>query len=173
MLLSIGKIKLKPGLTQDYHVSGCIPPSVTADYTGFSLKDPVIFDGKVTNSGNGTFQVEGNYQGKISYVCSRCLAPCVRSVSGRLNALFSEDPLTVQEDEVDIRRLDGDNICLDGLIMSSISFDMPMQPLCREDCRGLCPICGADLNKKACTCREDQIDPRWEKLKNFKFTPDK
>ena len=44
-----------------------------------------------------------------------------------------------------------------------------MQPLCRPDCRGLCPVCGVDLNQQSCSCGKDDIDPRWEKLKNLKF----
>ncbi|MBQ3561654.1 MAG: DUF177 domain-containing protein, partial [Oscillospiraceae bacterium] len=44
-------------------------------------------------------------------------------------------------------------------------LEVPFQLLCREDCKGLCPVCGSDLNEKTCNCNQKQIDPRLEKLK--------
>ena len=56
-------------------------------------------------------------------------------------------------------------IDIDELIMTDVTLEVPFQLLCREDCKGLCPVCGSDLNEKTCNCNQKQIDPRLEKLK--------
>ena len=56
-------------------------------------------------------------------------------------------------------------IDIDELIMTDVTLEIPFQLLCREDCKGLCPVCGSDLNEKTCNCTQKQIDPRLEKLK--------
>ena len=57
------------------------------------------------------------------------------------------------------------NIDMDELVMTDVTLELPFQLLCREDCKGLCPVCGADLNETTCNCNTKQIDPRLEKLK--------
>ena len=53
------------------------------------------------------------------------------------------------------------------LLLEQIQLNVPMKPLCRADCAGLCPTCGANLNEGPCGCQKDEIDPRWEGLKAF------
>lgn len=173
MILSISKIKHQPGLSQKFDISAVIPREVAADFADISVTGLVEFRGSVSNAGDGLFRLEGEYSAQVGYSCCRCLKPCSKKVSGNIEALFGDSSAAALEDEIDIRQLDGDNICPADLIMSDIAFDFPMQPLCREDCKGICPICGADLNNQACSCAGEKIDPRWEKLKDFKFTPDK
>ena len=57
------------------------------------------------------------------------------------------------------------NIDMDELVMTDVTLELQFRLLCREDCKGLCPICGADLNETTCNCNTTQIDPRLEKLK--------
>ena len=52
-------------------------------------------------------------------------------------------------------------------IRQVLALAMPMKPICSEDCRGLCPQCGANLNEETCDCRSDEIDERWEGLKDL------
>jgi len=173
MFISVSKIKQQPGLSQSYDLSLVIPPDAAADFPDFTLSGEVKTFGTVTNKGDGVYLLEGTYEANIIYDCSRCLSKCTEKVSGSISSLYCENTAAVDEDETDVRPLKAGEIDPAELIMSSISMNMPMQPLCREDCRGLCPICGADLNKQACSCEKDIIDPRWEKLKDFKFTSDK
>jgi uncharacterized protein len=56
---------------------------------------------------------------------------------------------------------------IDNMVRESILLTLPLKPLCREDCKGLCPICGIDLNKSVCSCVKRETDPRWEKLKGL------
>ena len=173
MILSVSKIKQNPGLSLNFEVSGKVPAEVAAEFPEFSVEQPVEFSGTVTNEGKVAFRVTGSYKAQVGYSCGRCLKECTKQVSGDIEALFCEDISGIDQDEIDVRCMDGDKLPLADLIMSDIAFEFPMQPLCREDCKGICPVCGADLNNEACSCNVENIDPRWEKLKNFKFTPDK
>ena len=54
---------------------------------------------------------------------------------------------------------------MDELVMTDVTLELPFQLLCREECKGLCPVCGADLNETTCNCNTKKVDPRLEKLK--------
>jgi len=56
----------------------------------------------------------------------------------------------------------------DPILIEQLQLNVPMKPLCRADCRGLCPDCGADLNAGACSCAETRADPRWGSLAALK-----
>jgi hypothetical protein len=62
----------------------------------------------------------------------------------------------------------GDELDLSQLAREQILLNLPEQVLCREDCKGICPTCGKDLNEGDCKCGEDEIDPRWAALKDLR-----
>ncbi len=64
---------------------------------------------------------------------------------------------------------EGREIDLGGIVREQILLALPMDALCREDCRGLCPVCGKDLNQAECGCERQPADPRWGALKNVKL----
>ena len=168
MTIDIAKIKIKPALSMQFSVQDEVDVSLHG-YSEFVLRSPLIAMGKVTNLGDGDFGVTGNYSVEAELVCGRCTNPYVTTFAAAFETRFSTHPQSTPEDEESVWLVDGDCIELTPVILSEISFNLPMQPLCREDCRGLCPVCGVDLNEHSCSCAEDIIDPRWEKLKNFKF----
>jgi uncharacterized protein len=61
----------------------------------------------------------------------------------------------------------GDMIDLDEILREQIILALPMYPRCVEECRGLCPVCGVDLNKETCDCQRDEVDPRLAVLKTL------
>ena len=63
---------------------------------------------------------------------------------------------------------EGDSIDLDELVREQILLALPTRHLCREDCKGLCQKCGADLNAGDCSCEQGETDPRWAALADFK-----
>lgn len=103
--------------------------------------------------------------GKISSVwegeCRRCMAPLDGELVAEVRELFrrgggdDEGTYPMGEDHINIR-----DMVLDALFVS-----LPLLPLCRQDCRGICPRCGTDLNTATCGCEEVQVDPRWAALK--------
>ena len=65
---------------------------------------------------------------------------------------------------------DAEEVDTDEILLAQVALEMPSKNLCRPDCKGLCPKCGADLNEGDCGCPKDErVDPRLEKLKDFKI----
>lgn len=103
--------------------------------------------------------------------CARCLAPASLEISGELGYLYcsrSAEGLEGFDDcmPVEVDRF-GRVIDVMPQIRESIYTLIPTKILCREDCKGLCPVCGKNLNEDQCSCESENIDPRLEALRNF------
>ena len=113
----------------------------------------------------GGLRVRGSIEAPWHGVCRRCSAPVLGSSSVPVNERFvdergpgDEEAYLVEHDFVDLAPLAHDAIFL----------DLPLAPLCRPDCQGLCPICGIDRNEATCTCQAP-VDPRWATLDGLQF----
>lgn len=120
-------------------------------------------------------------KGEFAIPCSRCLAETRVEIFGELSYLFSlRSPLKEHDPDEDDAASDEDgdvDVILVDTFQGEISFadqiwevlllDLPEGALCRSDCKGLCPICGRDLNTGDCGCREDKTDPRLAVLKDL------
>jgi len=166
MEINLSKIKMTPGASHRFSFEETLSPEEYG-YGEYRLEGSVTCEGSVTNSGNGSYALSASYSSVAVLICSRCGQDFSIPVSGEMEAMFSADPSESEDGECSVYRFENDCIDLGEAVAGEIFFSLPMQPLCREDCRGLCPVCGADLNKKSCSCQSDRIDPRWEKLKNF------
>ncbi len=115
---------------------------------------------RVTNTGDG-YLVTGDLSLDVELICSRCLRPVQTAVETSIEEEFftrsleDEDPLW--EDEL---LVEGHGIDLASLIEESLLVSIPMKPVCREDCPGLCPSCGALLSEGPCECPDPDIDIR-------------
>ena len=105
--------------------------------------------------------------------CDRCLAPIRLDADERLEAMLVVEPpprgeaaaeRELGEDELGVVHLGGDQLDTEPLLIEQIQLAVPGHPLCRPDCRGLCPQCGADRNTEPCRCEERAADPRWAAL---------
>ncbi|HEY6146875.1 MAG TPA: DUF177 domain-containing protein, partial [Thermoanaerobaculia bacterium] len=74
----------------------------------------------------------------------------------------------LDKDDLDVYFYDEPEVSVAPIVEERIQMAVPMKPLCREDCLGLCPTCGKDLNQGPCNCRDEAIDPRWEALSKLK-----
>lgn len=103
--------------------------------------------------------------------CSRCLSSSVNKISTNLYAKLIDISNRSEETEdsvdEDICYYEDEILDLAELIRSQLITSIPMKSLCNEDCKGLCPSCGVDLNKDTCTCDDHLIDPRFAVLKDF------
>jgi uncharacterized protein len=106
--------------------------------------------------------------------CSLCVREIALTIPVRFTLTLQPKPALAPllPDEVELNPEDpddyyfeGDSIDLDGILREQLILALPMYPKCTEDCRGLCPVCGIDLNASSCSCERDDVDPRWEKLK--------
>jgi uncharacterized protein len=109
--------------------------------------------------------VEGTIQGVLRLVCHRCLEPFEWNLNEPVDVyLVPAPPVETQEEveleaeELDYDFFDGEVIEVDQLIAEQIFLSIPFKVLCSEDCRGLCPRCGANLNLEPCKCRKDTGD---------------
>ena len=78
------------------------------------------------------------------------------------------DEREIRGSESEIGFYEGPGIELIDVVREQILLWSPMHPVCREDCRGICPICGQDRNQNLCGCHQDKIDERWSALKNIR-----
>jgi uncharacterized protein len=106
--------------------------------------------------------VTGSAAAQLRGECVRCLTEISDQIDVDLLQLYVHPGSEV--DEEDAGRMEGDLIDLEPLLRDAVVLDLPFQPLCREDCRGLCAECGADLNVDPDHGHDAPIDPRWEKL---------
>lgn len=131
----------------------------------------ILVEAEVTTAG-GDFLVHLKVGSEGKFVCDRCGEEFQRDVRGEVRTLFTFDTEKVQgEGNGEIRLLHSSaqeiNITQDAL--DAFLLAVPAKCLCREECLGLCPRCGANLNKKRCSCFGDEVDSRWETLKGLKF----
>jgi uncharacterized protein len=92
-------------------------------------------------------------------ICRRCTAPVAGELRVRVQERFCDAP----EAEDELYPIIDDTIDLGPMVRDAVVLELPMAPLCREDCAGLCPQCGADRNEGACSCVAPR-DPRWANL---------
>ncbi len=120
--------------------------------------------------------VEGALQTELSLACSRCLEKARLPLATEFRYTFlpgppaTEEEKELKDEELDVGFYSDDQISLDALVFEQILLQIPMKTLCRDDCRGLCPRCGTNLNAGSCNCRPETGDPRLAVLKHFKVT---
>lgn len=113
--------------------------------------------------------VVGTVRAPLAGECSRCLEPVSDEGLYRITELYNYPGReAVEEDEL---FLDGDLLDLEPAIRAAIVLELPFSPLCRPDCRGLCPRCGARLNDDPDHSHEPDIDPRWAGLAGLATEP--
>jgi uncharacterized protein len=150
------------------------PSDIDLDDEEINLIDEIKVRGNLTK-GIAQTDVEGGISTKIEIECSRCLKKTESDLDIDFKAGFvAPENYTEQvEKELDLTELEvsiieNEEINLKELVREQILLSVPAQFFCREDCKGLCDVCGADKNLIDCKCEEKEFDPRWSALKNFK-----
>jgi uncharacterized protein len=106
--------------------------------------------------------------------CSRCSEPVSIPLSDSFTILYTEASKAFRDDEVelnvaemDVDSMEDDRLDLTKLLRENVLLTLPLQPLCRAECRGLCPQCGVNLNETSCGCRVQEGDPRLSSLQRL------
>lgn len=129
------------------------------------LAGEIAVSGTCVNTGR-SYRVEGAVRVLRSFVCDRCLG----TFSQPQAYPFGEDFVRYREgdpQEDGVERFTDEAIDIAPLVRDTILTAQPLRNLCRDDCRGLCPCCGADLNRGDCGCDRRSIDPRLAALANL------
>jgi uncharacterized protein len=122
------------------------------------------------------FRLVGRVRTTLELSCSRCLEPFTLSVDQAFDLRYQphvvntgEGERQIEEDDLTTAFYENDEIDLGQLMREQFYLALPMKPLCREECRGLCSVCGANLNKTTCDCKRDWDDPRLAALKQLRI----
>lgn len=117
---------------------------------------------------NEELLVQFTYKGKLQLKCDRCLEPFEYELEGEAFKEIKPESYSEKESEDDdFYYYEGEDLEISTLVLDDIVFNLPLQMVCNPDCKGLCPKCGANLNKQDCECEKESIDPRFEVLKGF------
>lgn len=167
MKINLKQLKLHYEDVIYFNFNGSIDDGFLAD-SGAGLKAPVEMEITVQRQAQ-VFYGAGTLKTVIEYNCSRCLKLFVRPVALELTFIiaeagkesgYAEEFIILENDEADITAY------IEGVIFESL----PLSPICDPNCQGLCPICGGDKNIDDCQCKNEEIDPRWEKLQKLNIS---
>lgn len=169
-LIPITNLKRSLGNRREEQRSGQVGELRVADTT--VAADAIVDADAVLDSVDGGIEVTATVAAPWSGECRRCLRPVNGRLEARVRELFrprhrGENP----DDDEETYPLTGEQLDLRPLVRDAILLELPIAPLCRPDCAGLCPTCGADRNEGDCGCPPTTGDPRWAALDLLRDIP--
>lgn len=163
MLLGLSKIIDSPGAS--------VPFSTSVDLSdlryGIScpVSEPVLAQGVVRNTA-GVLLMKGSVTTTIHGICDRCAAEFTRDIDFPIDVVLVTELASEENEDEWVFPLVGDSADLDDIVRTVFVLNLDSKLLCKEDCKGLCPRCGKNLNGGKCTC-EKELDPRLAALRQF------
>jgi len=144
------------------------------DDVDFRVASPVTLAFEIFKD-KSTFRLVGRTETTLEVRCSRCLEPMLLPVDAAFDLRYQphatntgEGEREIEEDDLTTAFYENDEIDLGQLMREQFYLALPMKPLCSETCRGLCPMCGTNLNRGTCDCKRDWEDPRLAALKELR-----
>jgi len=135
-----------------------------SDYDGYRNYGDIISRAHFTRR-NTNILMQAELKGNIIGVCSRCLEDALIPIDTDITIMFipssqqkkyaEDEEVELESDELDVEYYKGNRIDVDYLLRESLILAIPYSPLCSESCRGLCHICGGNLNRGECTCKKE------------------
>jgi uncharacterized protein len=165
-------------LTQDgISLSGNFVPG-EIDFTGndFRQSGPLVWTAHVVRAGQ-EIRIAGQLEGAVEWSCSRCLEPAQCGVSRTFDLFFrqQEEKMFDEDDEIELSEEDmrtsffaGTQLAIGDIVREQVLLALPMKVLCRVDCKGLCPVCGTNLNINSCSCPAERFSPHMDQLLDIK-----
>jgi uncharacterized protein len=150
------------------------PGVFSADREAFQVVAPVALSFDILKD-KEQFHLTGTVRTTLELPCSRCLEAFTSPVDASFDLRYQphtlntgSDEREIEEDDLSTAFYENDEIDLGQLMREQFYLSVPMKPLCQDDCRGLCPVCGTNLNRGTCACKQDWEDPRLAALRNLK-----
>ncbi|MBZ5558446.1 MAG: DUF177 domain-containing protein [Acidobacteriia bacterium] len=154
---------------------GSGPADAGNEADGFRVAAPVTLAFDIVKD-KATFRLAGHVQTTLELPCGRCLEPFALPVDASFDLRYQphadntgEGEVEIEEDDLTTAFYENDEIDLGQLMREQFYLSLPMKPLCRVDCKGLCPSCGTNLNRATCDCKREWEDPRFAALKKLKI----
>lgn len=173
MRINLAKIRKTFGASEVFEFKEPLE-SLGSDDGAVALAGPVEARVKATNVGSSIL-LEGKVFAEIKLACSRCLEVFLLPAeigfteeichASNEQAYLADHPEA--EEEKDYAVFTSDEVDLEPLVGEQVVLALPMKPLCSEECKGLCPGCGRNLNLEKCTCDLEPVDPRLAGLAQF------
>ena len=168
LVLDTRELGRRPGSQRELAFTAPAPADLGIEVLRVPEGSPIEFDVRLEAVMEGVL-VTGTARAELDGECARCLADIHDDVVGDFQELFAyvEKGVTGNEEDDDIRRLEGDLLDLEPLLRDAVVLALPFQPLCQDDCPGLCVECGARLADEPGHQHEDAVDPRWAALQTL------
>ena len=160
MIVSVNEALRRVGETFSFSWEGTLPPQPYAGGT-------VVFSGPATLSGTyvydgKTFRVDAEATASYETTCARCGDAMIQRLTFPFTERFVRSVFKTEEDE--LYPYEGEKLDLTEAFFDNLFLEMPMTSVCSESCKGLCPVCGANLNHGQCGCLQNKIDARLSAL---------
>jgi uncharacterized protein len=161
MELNFTKIIKSEGFKEIIDITDHFENSII-DFCGerLNIVSPVTVKGSAINF-EGKINVDLIIAAQVERKCSRCLESFKEEVEVESKYVFVKE---TKDDQEDYYTFKGDKVDITDIVLGDIAAKLAMKPLCNENCKGLCPICGKNKNSIDCQCKSEEIDPRMQAL---------
>jgi uncharacterized protein len=163
-------------LAWDEEVSSVMAYLTSLSRIDFGFEKPLHTEATVLKIGQSFF-LKGNVETTLRLTCVRCLNDFSFPISSSfdltlspLKKAFTEEEAELKEEDLESNFFEEGEIRLSEIACEQVFLEIPYKPLCREDCRGLCPVCGKDLNLSPCYCVPENSESAFDALKNLKLS---
>jgi len=160
--INVADLLHRPGARRALHLESAVP-----DFEGAAARvdaaDPMTIDVVLEHVSDGIV-VHGRVQGTWRSNCSRCLRDIANEFALAVRELFEPNPL-----DGETYPLGDETVDLEAVLRDTVLLELPVAPLCRDDCAGICPSCGIDRNESRCSCVTHELDPRWAALQDLQL----
>ncbi len=168
LIIETHDLRRRAGQMLQVHRDAQAPADLGVDMIGVPEGSPIGLDLRLESVIEGVL-VTGTAEVTLAGECSRCLEPIEEESSFDLQELYFYHDREAEEDAC--RVSDEEEIDLEPVLREAVVLNLPFTPLCREDCEGLCPDCGVNLNRHPDHDHGERIDPRWAALKDLGADP--
>jgi uncharacterized protein len=124
---------------------------------------------------DGELRIQGRLRVEVDAQCDRCLGRARFSLDQQFDLFYrpmsfiaKEEEIEIDEGEAEIGFYEGSGLELEDVLREQVLLALPMQRVCSEACKGICPVCGGNRNETDCGCRVETADDRWGALKNLR-----
>jgi uncharacterized protein len=166
-VLDTHELGRRPGLMRELQRTAPAPADLgIVDLIGVPPGDPLELDLRLESVMEGVL-VTASISGRVTGECGRCLEPLSQPLELRFQELYAYPDSEIAEGDEDASLMQGDLLDLEPALRDAVVLALPLTPLCREDCEGLCAECGERLADLPDDHTHDVADARWSALQNL------
>jgi DUF177 domain-containing protein len=168
LVVDTTKLPRQPGATRALKRVATAPPDLGVELISVPTGSDLELDLSLTSVSEGVY-VSGNVRGSLSGECGRCLNEITEPFDVKIAELYAYADSTTEEttDSDEVGRMQGDLLDLEPALRDAVVLTLPVTPLCRPDCPGLCPECGVHFDDLPADHSHEDVDPRWAALRNL------